>query len=237
MKLTDLFENRFGEELNGWYVLDRATDAVVAGPFDSKDEAQKKTMRPPMFANHHRYKIQAFGEALKESTIAPPIYLAFIDVNQTADWDAIAVFDNKNAAAAQAKIWKSQTKGTDARVEQHKMIDGKFVTVIVDYAVPDFDDSGVIFVCAADTRQQALKTARQLISSGDIMGVDNLDDLAIMRIKSVQDLKEDLGKPVQVQIEKGLTHEEAMKKAPYKKSYGDCRAFSYDKKTGMVTWI
>ena len=113
MKLTDLFENRFGEELDGWYVVDKATDAVVAGPFDSKDDAQKKTMRPPMFANHHRYKIKAFGKALKE----------------------------------------------------------------------------------------------------------------------------DLGKPVEVQIEKGLTREEAMKKAPYKKSYGDCRAFSYDKKTGVATWV
>lgn len=50
-------------------------------------------------------------------------------------------------------------------------------------------------------------------------------------------VKEDLGKPHEVQIEKGLTHEEALKKAPWKKSYGDCRGFSYDKKTGKATWI
>ena len=114
MKLTDLHESRHSVNyLDGWYVVDKATDAVVAGPFESADEAQKKVMRPPMFANHHRYKIKAFGDALKE----------------------------------------------------------------------------------------------------------------------------DLGKPVEVQIEKGLTREEAMKKAPYKKSYGDCRGFSYDKKTGIATWI
>jgi hypothetical protein len=44
-------------------------------------------------------------------------------------------------------------------------------------------------------------------------------------------------KPHTVQIEKGLTHEEALKKAPWKKSYGDCRGFSYDPKTGKATWI
>jgi predicted ribonuclease toxin of YeeF-YezG toxin-antitoxin module len=56
-------------------------------------------------------------------------------------------------------------------------------------------------------------------------------------VVDAENLKEDLGKPAEVQIEKGLTREEAMKQAPYKKSYGDCRAFSYDKKTGIATWV
>ena len=50
-------------------------------------------------------------------------------------------------------------------------------------------------------------------------------------------LLDDIGKPTVVQIEKGLSKEEALKKAPWKKSYGDCRAFSYDAKTGKATWI
>ena len=40
-----------------------------------------------------------------------------------------------------------------------------------------------------------------------------------------------------VYIEKGLTRDEAMKKAPWKKSYGDCRGFKYDKNTGKGEWI
>jgi hypothetical protein len=68
MKIRDLLENRFDTQLDGWYLQDKATDQIVAGPFDSKDEAQKKTMRPPMFANHHRYKVVAFGKALKEDS-------------------------------------------------------------------------------------------------------------------------------------------------------------------------
>lgn len=66
MKIHELLESRFSEELDGWYLVDKATDAIVAGPFDSKDNAVKKTMRPPMFATHHRYKVKAFGKALKE---------------------------------------------------------------------------------------------------------------------------------------------------------------------------
>lgn len=53
----------------------------------------------------------------------------------------------------------------------------------------------------------------------------------------LSELKEDLGKPKTIQLEKGLSKEEAMKKAPWKKSYGDCRAFSYDPKTGKALWI
>ena len=44
-------------------------------------------------------------------------------------------------------------------------------------------------------------------------------------------------KATKVRIEKGLTRDEALKAAPWKKSYGDCRGFSYDKKTGVATWI
>ena len=40
-----------------------------------------------------------------------------------------------------------------------------------------------------------------------------------------------------VYIEKGLTREEAMKKAPWKKSYGDVRGFKYDKNTGRAVWV
>ncbi len=43
--------------------------------------------------------------------------------------------------------------------------------------------------------------------------------------------------PHTVQIEKGLTREEALKKAPWKATYCDCRGFSYDPKTGKATWI
>ena len=43
-------------------------------------------------------------------------------------------------------------------------------------------------------------------------------------------------KPHRVKIEKGLTREEAMKKAPWKKAYGDVRGFHYDAKTGQATW-
>jgi len=39
-----------------------------------------------------------------------------------------------------------------------------------------------------------------------------------------------------VKIEKGLSREEALKRAPWKKSYGDCRAFAYDPKTGTAVW-
>lgn len=53
----------------------------------------------------------------------------------------------------------------------------------------------------------------------------------------VHELLEDLGKSKSVQLEKGLTRDEAIKLAPWKKSYGDCRAFNYDPKTGLATWI
>ena len=40
-----------------------------------------------------------------------------------------------------------------------------------------------------------------------------------------------------IQLETGLTREEAMKMAPWKKSYGDCRGFSYDSETGIASWV
>lgn len=49
--------------------------------------------------------------------------------------------------------------------------------------------------------------------------------------------REDLGSPVKVQIAKGLTRKEALKAAPWKKSYGDVRGFSYNAKTGEACWI
>ena len=38
-------------------------------------------------------------------------------------------------------------------------------------------------------------------------------------------------------VDKGLTREEAMKQAPWKKSYGDCRGFIYNPKTGEAKWV
>ena len=43
-------------------------------------------------------------------------------------------------------------------------------------------------------------------------------------------------KSTKVKIKKGLTREEALKAAPWKKSYGDCRGFKYEPKTGIATW-
>lgn len=53
----------------------------------------------------------------------------------------------------------------------------------------------------------------------------------------LKELYEDLNKKNEIQLAKGLTTDEAKKLAPWKKSYGDCRGFSYDKKTGIATWI
>jgi hypothetical protein len=39
------------------------------------------------------------------------------------------------------------------------------------------------------------------------------------------------------QLEKGLSKKEALKAAPWKPSYGDCRGFHYDPKTGKATWL
>lgn len=58
-----------------------------------------------------------------------------------------------------------------------------------------------------------------------------------MKLRDIKVLKEEPNNPKTIQLEKGLTREEAMKKAPWKKSYGDCRAFSYDPKTGKAVWI
>ena len=44
-------------------------------------------------------------------------------------------------------------------------------------------------------------------------------------------------KATNVKIKKGLTRDEAMKAAPWKKSYGDVRGFSYNPRTGIATWI
>ena len=40
-----------------------------------------------------------------------------------------------------------------------------------------------------------------------------------------------------IKLEKGLTKDEALKRAPWKPSYGDCRGFHYDSKTGIATWM
>jgi hypothetical protein len=61
--------------------------------------------------------------------------------------------------------------------------------------------------------------------------------MELRRLMKLSELKEDLGNPKTIQLEKGLSREEAMKKAPWKKSYGDCRAFSYDPKTGKAVWV
>jgi hypothetical protein len=53
----------------------------------------------------------------------------------------------------------------------------------------------------------------------------------------LRELFEDIGKKTEVQLEKGLSRDEALKLAPWKKKYGDCRAFFYNPKTGVATWI
>ena len=53
----------------------------------------------------------------------------------------------------------------------------------------------------------------------------------------IKELYEDLGKKNEIQLEKGLTHKEALALAPWKKKYGDCRGFSYNPKTGVAVWI
>lgn len=40
-----------------------------------------------------------------------------------------------------------------------------------------------------------------------------------------------------IKTKKGMTRAEALKEVPWKKSYGDCRGFSYNAKTGIATWI
>lgn len=49
-------------------------------------------------------------------------------------------------------------------------------------------------------------------------------------------LIEEMGKPRKFKIEKGLTNKQAMEACPWKKEYGDCRAFGYDSKTGECVW-
>ncbi len=58
-----------------------------------------------------------------------------------------------------------------------------------------------------------------------------------MKLQELKTIREDINKPTSIQLEKGLTRDEALKKAPWKKSYGDCRGFSYDPKTGKAVWI
>lgn len=38
-------------------------------------------------------------------------------------------------------------------------------------------------------------------------------------------------------VGKGLTNKEAMLKHPYKASFGDCRSFTYDRRTGFAKWL
>ena len=58
-----------------------------------------------------------------------------------------------------------------------------------------------------------------------------------LTFKEYVQLCDDINKKTVIQLEPGLTRDEAMKRAPWKKSYGDCRAFSYNAKTGKATWI
>lgn len=74
------------------------------------------------------------------------------------------------------------------------------------------------------------------------------------RLKAIKDKRKQLDKEVEdeqkkdyhgiktmdrvdVQLEKGLSRDEALKLAPWKKSYGDRRGFSYNPKTGKATWL
>lgn len=41
----------------------------------------------------------------------------------------------------------------------------------------------------------------------------------------------------ETQIEKGLTRKEALELCPWKKKFGDVRAFNYDPTTGIATWL
>lgn len=62
-----------------------------------------------------------------------------------------------------------------------------------------------------------------------------------MRLDEINPLKnalaEDMNNPKYIQLDKNLSQEEALKQAPWKKSYGDCRGFSYDPKTGKAVWL
>ena len=55
-------------------------------------------------------------------------------------------------------------------------------------------------------------------------------------LKEFLAVTEEMGKPRTFKIEKGLSMEQAMKACPWKKEYGDCRAFGYDPKTGEAVW-
>jgi hypothetical protein len=57
-----------------------------------------------------------------------------------------------------------------------------------------------------------------------------------IRLRRMNHTNEDLGSPSKIFTAKGMTRDEAMKKVPWKKEYGDCRAFSYDPKTGVAIW-
>lgn len=87
-----------------------------------------------------------------------------------------------------------------------------------------------------DVKKQTTTDGRVIARNvdGDIVGMYNRKTGAAV---VHHPLKEDLGKKNTIQLEKGLTHKEALKLAPWKKSYGDCRGFSYDAKTGVATWI
>jgi hypothetical protein len=53
----------------------------------------------------------------------------------------------------------------------------------------------------------------------------------------LKDIMEAISKKNEIQLEKGLEYEEALKACPWKPKYGDCRAFSYDSKTGIACWM
>ena len=58
-----------------------------------------------------------------------------------------------------------------------------------------------------------------------------------MKLTSILRLVEDISRPKTIQLKPGLTREEALKQAPWKPAYGDCRGFKYEAKTGKATWI
>ena len=78
----------------------------------------------------------------------------------------------------------------------------------------------------------------------DVRGKDDRDWLGRKRpLKTrisrmmLQDILESRTKVHTKKIATGLTRREALKAAPWKSNYGDCRGFHYNPKTGIATWI
>ena len=51
------------------------------------------------------------------------------------------------------------------------------------------------------------------------------------------DLFESPSRKTEIQLDPGLSRDEAMKLAPWKPKYGDCRGFSYCPKSGIACWM